>query len=227
MRLRLSGSRFFSLSKRNKKKIRIITIIAFLNIIILIICGILFKQIYPNFIERISVYGYNYGVEVINSVIIKIAEENRTEKFSDIIKDNDGNIVSVETDTMAMNLFKAKLVKGLNEKLSNINAETIEIPVGSLLNEEIFAAYGPKIKIKVIPIGIANADFSEDFISVGINQVKHKIYLKVSFKLSFVSASMNKTETITAQVPISETFIVGEIPKYYGGNITTAPDCEN
>ena len=116
-----------------------------------------------------------------------------------------------------MNAFKAELTKKLQDNINNLPDGYIMIPLGSLSNKEIFSGLGPKIKIKIIPNGIVKTDFSEEFVSCGINQVKHRISLDVSVKISVISATMYKTQEVNTSVPVSETIISGVVPNYYGG----------
>ena len=222
MRLRLFKKRYLFLSARTRKKTAIVFYMAAAAAVMIMLACLFFNRIYPNFINRMSIYGHNYAVKLINSSRSEIAEKSSAEEFSNIAANSDGRIVSVESNTMSMNLFKARLIDALQSRLENSDTGVLEIPIGSLLSREVFAAYGPRIKIKVIPGGIAEADFSAEFVSCGINQVKHKIYLNVSLTVSFISATMNNSQTVTTKVPVSETLVSGDVPRYYGGSAAAA-----
>ena len=84
------------------------------------------------------------------------------------------------------------------------------------------AGLGPKVPIRIYPVSIVNADFKESFDSVGINQVKHKLYLDVSMKMSFVGMMFAQADTVETSVLLNETIIVGDTPTYYGNGGMTA-----
>lgn len=222
MRLRVFKSRylFFSARKRKKAVISFYGMLAAVTVVMFI--WLFFNRIYPNYINRMNIYGHNYAVKLINSSLNDTVSKSNFESFSDMTSDGNGKIVSIETNAMSMNLFRVKLIENLQSKLESADVGILEIPLGSLLNREIFAAYGPRIKIKVIPGAVAEADFDEEFVSCGINQVKHKIYLNVSVTISFISATMNNSQLVTTKIPISETLISGDVPRYYGGNAAAA-----
>ena len=174
-----------------------------------------FSRIYPNYTARVDIYMNNLGNKVINSALSEIMRNKSGDYFENIQTNSEGRVMSVEADTYKMNLFKAEYTDLLLEKLDN--AGYIEIPLGSLLKEEMFSGFGPKMKIKVVSNGTVKTDFSEDFVSCGINQVKHKIYIKVSVSFSAISATMRRSRTVETEIPIADTVIPGTVPNYYGG----------
>ena len=79
---------------------------------------------------------------------------------------------------------------------------------------------GYRIPISISTDGFAKIDFDDEFTSCGINQVKHKIYMTISVRISVISAVFTKTETVTSGVPVAETIISGTVPNYYGDNMS-------
>ena len=95
--------------------------------------------------------------------------------------------------------------------------------LGSCSNLYFLAGLSPKVPIRIYPVSIVNADFKESFDSVGINQVKTKLYLDVSMKMSFVRGMMfAQSDTVETSVLLNETIIVGDTPTYYGNGGMTA-----
>ena len=78
---------------------------------------------------------------------------------------------------------------------------------------------GYRIPVKVSLDGVTKTDFDEEFIHAGINQVKNRIYIIVTARISIVSSFMTISETVSTEVPVSETIIVGEVPEYYGDKL--------
>ena len=80
----------------------------------------------------------------------------------------------------------------------------------------------PKVTIRIYPVSIVIADFKRVLYSVGINKVKHKLYLDVSMKMSFVGMMFAQSDTVETSVLLNETIIVGDTPTYYGNGGMTA-----
>lgn len=212
---------FISAGKKNyiKRKLFICIFI----IISLLFAYLFFERVYPNYISRVEMYASNLATSTINSTLSQIIKKDYEDKdFVKIKTNNSGAVTSVEANTIQMNAFKTDLIDELQKNINNLPDGYITIPIGSLLKKEIFSGLGPRMKIKTVPNGMVKADFSEEFISCGINQVKHKIFLEVSVKISVISAAMHKSQMVKTSVPISETVISGVVPNYYGGYMSIA-----
>lgn len=57
-----------------------------------------------------------------------------------------------------------------------------------------------------------NVTYESKFESAGINQTRHKIYLKVEAKVRAVVPFQNKEIDVYCEIPVAETIIVGKIP---------------
>lgn len=184
----------------------------------MLLCGLFFKRIYPNYIARIDIFMDNTATEIINAALYDtLAEEYQFER---ILYDADGRAVSIETDSGELNLFKAKYTEMLYKAIKQRETGYIFIPLGSLLSREIFSGMGPRIKIKTEINGTVKADFKESFTSCGINQVKQKIFLDATICFTAVSATMYRSKSVNTTVPVTETVISGVVPNWYGAGST-------
>jgi len=211
----------FSGRMRNKFKKVLIFSLAFFTVI----TGAytFFERIYPNYIARAEAYAKNVALKTINQSIYEALDTYKFENsFSKKLTDESGKITSIELETIKTNKFKADITAILQKNIDNLSEGYIGIPFGSLSNKEIFSGLGPDIKVKISPVGIAKVDFAEEFISCGINSVKHRISLNIAVDITLVSATMRKNTTVTSQVPIAETIINGTVPYYYGSGMSFA-----
>ena len=131
-----------------------------------------------------------------------------------------GDVTSVSADTVAINKLKTTLSKRIQEFAEDSENSTVYIPIGSLTNFSVLQGVGYRIPVNVSTDGFTKIDFDDEFISCGINQVKHKIYMVISVRISVISSVFTKTETVTSEVPVSETIISGTVPNYYGDNMS-------
>lgn len=83
---------------------------------------------------------------------------------------------------------------------------------------------GPQIPIKIIPISVVTCDMEETFEAAGINQVLHRISLRIGVNMHYRGYFLNKNERIEATVPIAETIISGTVPQYYGNGLIKSAD---
>lgn len=199
------------------KPYRYIILKKYVIVLLLAFCiGYFFvARIYPNFVSRIEAYAHNIANEMTMSALSEVTE-GKYANFSNITFDGRGYVTSTGINSMEMNRFKVDLINALQKKVNNLSDGYISVPLGALSDKEFLSGFGPKIKIKVSPVGFVKADFEDEFISCGINQVKHKTWLNVAVNMTFSSATMKKSYTVESTVPVCENIISGAVPNYYG-----------
>ena len=114
-----------------------------------------------------------------------------------------------------MNKIASDVALKIQDELKNTKTTTSYIPLGTVLNSPLLAKYSPKIKISIEPIGTAYVDFKTDFESSGINQTRHKIYLEAKTQVKVIVPLTTSIKEVKAQIPISETVIIGDVPNSY------------
>ena len=213
MRLGLSRTR-----NRNLKGVGIFFTLFFLIFIIWLV----FTKLQPSFIEYAKVYSNNIANEVVNSAVDDVFVKEEYQSLAQIMENSSENIKAIETDTAKINRLKSAIIQSMQKNIDLHKSDTVYVPLGSCSNLYFLAGLGPKVPIRIYPVSIVNADFKESFDSVGINQVKHKLYLDVSMKMSFVGMMFAQSDTVETSVLLNETIIVGDTPTYYGNGGMTA-----
>ncbi len=212
---RRSGTKLGSrvdIQRRKKGTLLVIIVLAFL-----IITGwIVNHNIKPPLLKISGLRAKNKAVQAINEAIISdLGDKIEYRDLFQIRNDDNNKITILQANTMFMNSIAAKAVLSVQNSLKDMSIEKIELPLGSILGSDVFANYGPKLKIKVLPLGTVTVDFVTGFEEAGINQTRHKIHLAVNTQVGIVLPLIKDTINIDTQIPISETIIVGDIPKSY------------
>lgn len=213
MRLGLSRTK-----NRSLKGVGIFFTLFFLIFLIWLI----FTKLQPSFIEYAKVYSNNIANEVVNSAVDDVFVKEEYQSLAKIMENSSENIKAIETDTAKINRLKSAIIQSMQKNIDSHKSDTVYVPLGSCSNLYFLAGLGPKVPIRIYPVSIVNADFKESFDSVGINQVKHKLYLDVSMKMSFVGMMFAQSDTVETSVLLNETIIVGDTPTYYGNGGMTA-----
>lgn len=213
MRLGLSRTR-----NRSLKGVGIFFTLFFLIFLIWLI----FTKLQPSFIEYAKVYSNNIANEVVNSAVDDVFVKEEYQSLAKIMENSSENIKAIETDTAKINRLKSAIIQSMQKNIDSHKSDTVYVPLGSCSNLYFLAGLGPKVPIRIYPVSIVNADFKESFDSVGINQVKHKLYLDVSMKMSFVGMMFAQSDTVETSVLLNETIIVVDTPTYYGNGGMTA-----
>lgn len=207
-------------SKKNTGRC-VFLIVFVLTVLMLISASVLvLARIKPVFKEKVLHAARIKAIEIVNTAVNDVFDECGTEDFVRINSDGSGNVMSVSADSVQMNKLKSKVAVRISEYAEESDGTYIYIPVGSLTKYPVFQGIGYRIPVRISLDAAAKVDFDDEFTSAGINQVKHKIFLTAETEVYAVSAAMTVSENISAQIPVAETVIVGDVPNYYGDNLS-------
>ncbi|SHE53590.1 sporulation protein YunB [Clostridium fallax] len=195
-------------------KLYIITFFIIISIFFSIFIYYLDKNIMPSVLSIGDGEIKSLSTEIINKNILEVCTKEFD--YGDIMKiekDDEGNIVMVRADVVKLNIISSKLALEAQEDLKKIGAVGVKIPLSYVFNNSILGELGPKINVKMVPVGRVDIKYDTEFQSAGINQTRHKIYVEVYAKLKLTVPFDSKDIEVKVQMPIAETIIVGKIPK--------------
>lgn len=156
------------------------------------------------------------AVSAINDAVLEIMDkELEYTDLINIIQDREGNVSMIQANTIRMNDLAAKTALMAQENIEKIGEQGIGIPVGSALGGQILAGRGPNIYVKIIPVGSVTTEFVTEFQNAGINQTRHKIYLKAQTNIRIIVPTGSSKIQIESHIPIAESIIVGSVPQSY------------
>lgn len=166
-----------------------------------------------------------YSVNLVQNVVIQAINQAVNEKISaekaeyqnlvQLERDGTNHVTALSTDVIKMNSMKTGIVSFVYNRISQLEKDMIQIPLGNIVDEDLLAGIGPDIKVGMSGLGTVQADFISAFTAAGINQTRHSILLEVTANITVLSPGGNKTVEITSRFPITDTVIVGTVPETY------------
>lgn len=136
-------------------------------------------------------------------------------------KNEAGDILAVKTDSIRINRLKSAILDRVAEKLSQSGTTRIEVPLGNIINGELFSGRGPKIPIVLQLVNTANANFISEFNEAGINQTRHRLLIEIDTAVTALLPAGRTSFRITSQINLAETIIVGRVPDSYTDIVDT------
>lgn len=136
-------------------------------------------------------------------------------------KDLDGRITALKTNMSEVNRLKTDILNIINDEILALDTSDIGIPLGSLFLPELFSGKGPAIPVHILSIRNSDASFVSSFSQAGINQTLHQLTMFVSVDVAVLVLGQTGNFTITSEVVVAETVIVGDVPNTFlqtGGN---------
>lgn len=143
---------------------------------------------------------------------------NGTIRYDELIsfeKDTEGKITALKTNMIRVNQLKVEISNIILDKIDSIQESELYIPLGNIINGDLFSGRGPKIPIKIVPTGSVKASFSNVFSSAGINQTRHQIIMVLTVNMNILTPGSSQTTSVESQVNVAETVIVGTVPGNY------------
>ena len=151
----------------------------------------------------------------IQAVIRKCISEK---EYGEIVKlnyDNNGNVVSLQTDTASIAALTSDITEQSILALSENNKLNVAIPIGNLTGGAVFTGKGPPINIKVAISKKINCRIKNEFLESGINQTLHRIVIVVDTEIHALVPSAAQSTKVTTEYCVAETVIVGTVPEAY------------
>lgn len=171
----------------------------------------------------------NTTSDLINDAIDRQIEDGKIQydRMVYFEKDLDGKITALKTNMSEVNRLKTDILNLINDEILSLSTEDLGIPVGSLIFPEFLAGRGPEIPIEILSIRNSDASFTSHFSEAGINQTLQQINMHVSVDVTVLVLGQTDSFTVTSQVIVAETIIVGDVPDTYfktGGFYETEND---
>lgn len=118
------------------------------------------------------------------------------------------NIFTIDKITSDISAF-------IQDDMDNTQSSNVKLTLGSFTGTKYLAGVGPNIKLKISSTGKIDTDLKSEFISQGINQTIHRIYLQIDCEVNVLTPFTTSQENIKNQVLLAENVIIGQIPSSY------------
>nr|WP_255437627.1 sporulation protein YunB [Thalassobacillus sp. CUG 92003] len=93
----------------------------------------------------------------------------------------------------------------------------IEIPIGQATNNTILANLGPKVPVQLQVIGDVQSNVESTITEYGINGALFELMIHIEVNVRIVIPFSTNTTMVTADIPIDQSTIMGEVPNFYNG----------
>ena len=130
-------------------------------------------------------------------------------------KDNEGRITALYSNMASFSRLQAEILDTVLERVGQVSARDLSIPVGSLTGSTLLAGRGPAVSVRMESVGSSSAYFENEFISAGINQTRHNIVLHIDVYVSILLPGFTTATKVSNGFTVAETVIVGSVPDTY------------
>ena len=189
-----------------------------LTVILSIVAGfgvLLFRRRYQQVILHLAeTQVKNATSDLINDAIDKQIEIGNIhyDRIVYFEKDLDGRITALKTNMSEVNRLKTDILNLINDEILAVDTADLGVPLGSLFLPEFLSGKGPSIPVQILSIRNSDASFQSHFSEAGINQTLQQITMDVSVDVAVLVLGETDSFTVSSQVVVAETIIVGDVP---------------
>lgn len=206
-------SNLISKIKSSRRKVVAVGIIL---VVLLILIVVFCVAINPVVMDTVEIKSRALATKAINNSISDVVMNAIVyDDLVNVISDEFGNISMIQANSLEINNLSKDLALTCEDRINEYGKVGVSIPIGTFTGVPLFVGRGPRIAVKMMPIGSVVCKFVSQFNSAGINQTIHKIYINISAKVSVIMPLGSRNLEAVQQVLICESVIVGQVPEVY------------
>ncbi|SEB07917.1 sporulation protein YunB [Thalassobacillus cyri] len=206
------------------------------------------RGITPTLIEIAETKTQQFGRDAILEAVSKrIADDLSFEDLVKMEKDESGNIVYMGWNSVVVNRvlrnttfrvqnYLKQMERGeapdpgtpLDVPLEEEEEETpedkrqsptlVEIPIGQATNNVLLANLGPRVPVQFEVIGYVQSNVENKITEYGINAAMFELTIHIEVDVRIVIPFSTRTTVVTADIPVDQSTIMGEVPDFYNGS---------
>ncbi len=168
--------------------------------------------------ESMSIFAQSKGntmlsLEFQNALYQHLSEN--PEEYVTVVRDASDRVTAIQIHSVSLSLLSSELSVRLLEVLRNYESAEFGIPLGNLTSTALLSGKGPLIHVKPVSAGNIASELQSHLESAGINQTLHRVVLHFIVAVNYLSPLEAYTDTISFDIVIAETLVVGEVPILY------------
>ena len=172
-------------------------------------------RLMPIFSAQTSEIARNILNIAIDTALMYASDGLTSEDFFTTTEDSDGMVLSLSVNTMLVNLVCNSMAVSIGNILGPPTVSRVRMPIGSLLNIDIFSNVGPTLPVTFRYVGGAVVDYETEFRAVGINQVNFQLWVTVESSIQIVNPLENRDITVSRKIALVDTVFSGRVPHMY------------
>ena len=202
-------------SHKSRRKIKNTMPVVSIFLVAIITCFSIWNFVNPIFETLCKDKAKSVATMITNEETTKIIEKYNYDTFFTIQKDEKGSIQIINANVLRINQVTSDIAVAIQKALDNNEKNKIYIHSGAITGIRFLSGTGPRIPLKIASVGNIDTDLRSEFISQGVNQTLHRVYLNIKTNVSILSSFKTIESSIENQALIAEHVIIGEIPSNY------------
>ena len=202
-------------SHRSRIRIKKIMPIALVVFVAILTCFSVWNFINPIFESLCEDKAKSVATIITNEETTNIMKKYNYDTFFTIEKDDNGNVQMINANVLKINEVTSDIAVNIQNRLDEKQKNSVYLAIGAITGISYLSGFGPRIRLSICSSGSVDTDLKSEFISQGVNQTMHRVYLDIKTNVIILTSFKTIQKTIENQVLIAENVIVGNIPSTY------------
>lgn len=205
------------LDMRARKKAKICVAVI---IVLVVIIGALF-YFRGNIVPLVTETAYNTvwskTVEALNTAYEEATvdmDAANYENFVTIVKDGEGNVEMLTVNMLYVNMVMSNISTIIQTEMTSLLFDGVNVPLGAFSGIVLLGEKGFDVNLEIMTVGLAECSFRTEFESVGINQVRHALYIDITAYAQVILPLESNNVECSSSLMLAENVIVGDVPQF-------------
>lgn len=215
MRLKMWYRRFSYTLRRCRRGLGLA--LAALGAAVILLATVLTSRLDGTFVELALAAATDDITIAVNETVAEVMEAGKID-YKELVtleRDASGAVTALVTNVANINILQAEVTNAVVERFSDSDITAVEIPLGNFIGGALFSGRGPRVRLDILSVTNVTTSFRNDFSSAGINQTRHRIIMDVDVTLEVLLGRGTGTDSVTTEISVAETVIVGAVPGAY------------
>jgi sporulation protein YunB len=152
---------------------------------------------------------------VIYSAVSQCEDDIDSCDFIRVVRNENGEITSVEADTAAVNRIQSEVILNINSLFAELENMPVQVPIGTLSGITYLSGRGFNVDLMLHQVGAVKTEMKSEFSEAGVNQTRYRLYLEISVEIKAILPVCSTDITVSSEYLLGETVIVGEVPQVF------------
>lgn len=133
------------------------------------------------------------------------------------ITDDEGHLALIDYNMYRLNQLRAQTAFYIQENLAEKTHEDLFVPLGLLTGVDFLAGFGPRMRVRIVPVGAVTVLPRSDFTSAGINMINHRLYAYARVVIRVVAPYIDIEVPVEQEIVLTNQIIPGKVPNVFVG----------
>lgn len=206
----------YYLKQRRSQRVKVTLFVVILCVVAVVLAANAYwRKMMSEFVDIAEGHARSQITLTVNNTVSEVFAATDYDDFVLTERNPQTNeVVCASANFANVNSFTLQTSVAVQNALSRIDG-SVAVPIGTLSGMVLLSGYGASVVAVFDRVNVVGCNLQSEFVSVGINQTLHRIYVNVQADVELLVPGRRKNISVVVPVLICENIIVGQVPSIY------------